>query len=843
MAQNTLELVIKAQDYASKELEKARLKTEKLWAQAEKTAAQIEKIKASTEKYRLQTEKASLQTEKLKNEITDLWKWTDPTNKSFSWLWKAIIWIWTAYLSVSSIINWAKWALTLSWQNEQARISFETLTWSISEAKRLLDDIWIIANNSPFDRMGLTTATQQLLWFWFNADQARASVLILWDAISAVWRTQDDLNWIILALWQIKAKGKLSMEEVLQIAERWIPIFDILKTKLWLTEKQIGDLWNQWIKSSVAITAILEWLNEKFAWSMDKQSKTLLWQWANFKDNLQVIWIEIWDNLSETAKWSLKLINDFITENASAIIDTISDLYKNFATVFSSIWNLVITTYDIISSAFGFMSDDWNETTMTIWEVFKWLFMNLSNWIIVVAWIFEQAFLWIEFIVKAIWTLVESDFNILINKAKALWNATLSLAKRDTETFKYIMSTAKKENDSMLKSAQDKIQDYITNTANKSEWAFKKSLESMTANLDNFNNSNSFDLWWEVAKNRLAQLEELKKKLKDLFDEMLKPTAPTKEQKDEIDKMMNYRKKARKEAEKIWASLWNSIWWQKDKLLWLKDEYWKLKDKLKEVWEKGAEELAKINLKLDEQLNKINWIKAGWKTEVANRALEIEKELTDLKKQQTEEATNERTEQIKKLEAELLLAKQYAWDEALATARIEAQKTETQKIIDKTNEKIKEWEAERLEIQKTYDLKKQEIANETLAIQTQMDLKKQEMISEFDLYKSLINQKQKLEKWYFEAYGTRIRKQMEETTKAINLLDQLAQKGGWLATSNNFIANPNTTTTANSTNKTSNININVWNVNASNPTEANSFIDKVKNALIQEAKNFNLWIL
>jgi hypothetical protein len=44
-------------------------------------------------------------------------------------------------------------------------------------------------------------------------------------------------------------------------------------------------------------------------------------------------------------------------------------------------------------------------------------------------------------------------------------------------------------------------------------------------------------------------------------------------------------------------------------------------------------------------------------------------------------------------------------------------------------------------------------------------------------------------------------------------------------------------------NKSSNsVNINMWWVNVNNGQDAGNLINKVKNALIQEAKRFNLWI-
>lgn len=77
------------------------------------------------------------------------------------------------------------------------------------------------------------------------------------------------------------------MEETLQIAERGLPIFDILRTQLGLTQEQIGNLGKEGIKSSVAIDAILTGLNERFAGAMEKQSKTLAGQWSTAMDNVK----------------------------------------------------------------------------------------------------------------------------------------------------------------------------------------------------------------------------------------------------------------------------------------------------------------------------------------------------------------------------------------------------------------------------------------------------------------------------------------------------------------------------------------------------------------------------
>lgn len=85
----------------------------------------------------------------------------------------------------------------------------------------------------------------------------------------------------------MQTKGKVSTQELLQMAERGLPVFEILGKKLNLTKEQLGDIGNQAISSSVAIPALLEGLNERFAGSLEGQSKTLLGKRSNIQDTFE----------------------------------------------------------------------------------------------------------------------------------------------------------------------------------------------------------------------------------------------------------------------------------------------------------------------------------------------------------------------------------------------------------------------------------------------------------------------------------------------------------------------------------------------------------------------------
>ncbi len=96
----------------------------------------------------------------------------------------------------------------------------------------MLKDIDTFAAKTPFQKLNLIPLTQQLIGMGFEAQKTLPTLQILGDSIAALGRGQDDLNGVVLALGQVQTKGKLSTEEMLQFAERGLPVFEILEEKL-----------------------------------------------------------------------------------------------------------------------------------------------------------------------------------------------------------------------------------------------------------------------------------------------------------------------------------------------------------------------------------------------------------------------------------------------------------------------------------------------------------------------------------------------------------------------------------------------------------------------------------
>jgi tape measure domain-containing protein len=180
----------------------------------------------------------------------------------------------------------------------------------------------------------------------------------LGNAVAGVWWSQETLNGVIVALGQMQTKGKLVQQEVNQIAERGIPIFEILRQKLWLTQAQLADIGNQNISSAKAIPLILEWINEKFWWLMEQQAKTLQGRLSNLIDTFKIGLASFGEVIAPLFVWIISTLQTLLTPAFNILILWVKGLAVVFRTVFDGMKqiyqffanNFVIITRVILAS-------------------------------------------------------------------------------------------------------------------------------------------------------------------------------------------------------------------------------------------------------------------------------------------------------------------------------------------------------------------------------------------------------------------------------------------------------------------------------------------------------------
>ncbi len=162
------------------------------------------------------------------------------------------------------------------------RVQFETLYRSAEKAKRVLDEITLFAQKTPFELSDLIESWKMLKSYGLEPNIRLMKTV--GDATASLGGGRETLEGIIRAIGQIYAKGKLSAEELMQLAERGIPVYEILQEKLGLTREQISNIGSAGIEARTAIEALIEGMEERFGGGMERLSRTMKGSLSNLRD-------------------------------------------------------------------------------------------------------------------------------------------------------------------------------------------------------------------------------------------------------------------------------------------------------------------------------------------------------------------------------------------------------------------------------------------------------------------------------------------------------------------------------------------------------------------------------
>lgn len=169
---------------------------------------------------------------------------------------------------------------------EQNEVAFTNFLGTGKKARAFLDDLYALAAKTPFEFAELTGAARRFLAFGFSANETKKILATVGDTVAGIGGGAAEIDRVTMALGQIQAKGKLSTEELLQLAELGIPAFQILRKELGLTGSELeGQLRKGAIGADKGIAALVKGMNARFAGMSEAQAKTFLGQLSMMRDN------------------------------------------------------------------------------------------------------------------------------------------------------------------------------------------------------------------------------------------------------------------------------------------------------------------------------------------------------------------------------------------------------------------------------------------------------------------------------------------------------------------------------------------------------------------------------
>lgn len=209
---------------------------------------------------------------------------------------------------------------------QQALIGFETMLGGAKQAQDFMADLSAFAASTPFELTGLIKSSQKLLAFGFAAQDVKPMLTAIGDAVSGLGGGSAEIDRVTMALGQMKAKGKVSAEEMMQLAELGIPAWDMLAKTIGVDVGTAMDMASKGaIKADVAINGLVAGMSDKFGGLMAKQSRSWAGLWSTIQDTAMQTAGKLAGPFFEKASAGLAVFTDFLgSETVTAGIDAIT---------------------------------------------------------------------------------------------------------------------------------------------------------------------------------------------------------------------------------------------------------------------------------------------------------------------------------------------------------------------------------------------------------------------------------------------------------------------------------------------------------------------------------------
>lgn len=170
---------------------------------------------------------------------------------------------------------------------ESANATFATFLGNTKKAEKFTDRLRTVSAKSPLKLTDYMEGAKQLLGYGQSAKDVVPTLKAVNMAVVATGKGAPEMQRIVTSLGQIQAKGKLSAEEMMQLAEAGVPVFKILQKELGLTGEQMANIGNEDIGANKAIGAITKGWKKQFGKSYEDSKNTFAFQWSMLKKDFE----------------------------------------------------------------------------------------------------------------------------------------------------------------------------------------------------------------------------------------------------------------------------------------------------------------------------------------------------------------------------------------------------------------------------------------------------------------------------------------------------------------------------------------------------------------------------
>ncbi len=196
---------------------------------------------------------------------------------------------------------------------EYAKMVYSNLFGNTDLAQEFINVLKDFAAVTPFSFKQSEEAAKRLLAYGIESKNV---MFMMQGVLSAatIQGTDAIIEPISRAMGQIYTKGRLMNEEMRQLAEAGIPVYEILQEKLNLTAEELRNLGRTAIPASTALNALVEGINERFGTTLESASSTTQGIISNIVDNSTMLFAGIFEPFTEYLRGALGHFGEFINE-------------------------------------------------------------------------------------------------------------------------------------------------------------------------------------------------------------------------------------------------------------------------------------------------------------------------------------------------------------------------------------------------------------------------------------------------------------------------------------------------------------------------------------------------
>ena len=239
---------------------------------------------------------------------------------------------------------------------EQAKVSFDVMLGSSEKASKSLKQLSDFAKITPFTFPQVVEGARQLLAYGFGADDLTKNLRTLGDVASGVGAPLSD---VVYLYGTLRAQGRAYTRDIIQFAQRGIPIYEELAKVLGVDTMQVKDLVESGKVGFPEVEKAFQNMTSqgsKFGGLMDRQSQTLKGITSNISDQLVRIALNI-AGISTEAETFGQVIKggafDKFEQAAQKILDVLNQLEPKVKSFLDTFLNNQAAIYAVLGGLAG----------------------------------------------------------------------------------------------------------------------------------------------------------------------------------------------------------------------------------------------------------------------------------------------------------------------------------------------------------------------------------------------------------------------------------------------------------------------------------------------------------